>query len=71
MRLVCLWLVLAVPAAAQTAAETILDLFENAASVRATMADWIDYMHMAKVDGRWVIVNVLWERKPAQSRAAR
>jgi Putative lumazine-binding len=42
----------------------ILDIFGNASSVRATMADWIDYMQLAKVDGRWVIVNVLWERKP-------
>jgi hypothetical protein len=43
---------------------SVLDVFGNAASVKAVMADWIDYMHMAKVDGRWVIVNVLWERKP-------
>ena len=43
---------------------TILDIFNNAASVKAVMADWIDYMQMAKVDGRWVIVNVLWEQKP-------
>ena len=42
---------------------TILDIFGNAASVKSTMADWVDYMHMAKVDGRWVIVNVLWEQK--------
>lgn len=42
----------------------ILDIFGNAASARATMADWIDYMQLARVDGRWVIVNVLWERKP-------
>lgn len=42
----------------------ILDIFGNAASVRATMSGWIDYMHMAKVDGRWQIVNVLWELKP-------
>jgi hypothetical protein len=42
---------------------TILDIFGNAASVKSTMADWVDYMHMAKVDGRWVIVNVLWEKK--------
>jgi hypothetical protein len=42
---------------------TILDVFRNAASVKAEMADWIDYIQMAKVDGRWVIVNVLWERK--------
>jgi hypothetical protein len=43
---------------------SVFDIFGNAASVKAVMADWIDYMHMAKVDGRWVIVNVLWERKP-------
>jgi putative lumazine-binding protein len=42
----------------------ILDIFGNAASARATMADWIDYMQLARVDGRWVILNVLWERKP-------
>jgi hypothetical protein len=43
---------------------TILDVFGNAASVKAVMADWIDYMQMGKVDGRWLIVNVLWEQKP-------
>lgn len=45
---------------------TILDVFENAASVKAIMSGWVDYMHIAKVNGRWVIVNVLWElkRKP-------
>ena len=43
---------------------TILDVFENAASVKVVASDWIDYMQMAKVDGRWVIVNVLWEMKP-------
>lgn len=42
----------------------ILDIFGSAASARATMADWVDYMQLAKVDGRWVIVNVLWEKKP-------
>ena len=42
----------------------ILDIFQNVASVRATMSGWIDYMHMAKWNGRWVIVNVLWEQKP-------
>jgi nitrous oxidase accessory protein NosD len=43
---------------------TVLDIFGNAATVKAVMADWIDYLQIAKVDGRWVIVNVLWERKP-------
>ena len=40
---------------------TILDVFGNAASVKLEMHDWIDYMHMSKIEGRWVIVNVLWE----------
>jgi hypothetical protein len=43
---------------------TILDVYENAASVKIVAADWIDYLHIAKFDGRWVIVNVLWELKP-------
>lgn len=43
---------------------TILDAFENAASVKVVASDWIDYLHVAKFNGRWVIVNVLWELKP-------
>ena len=43
---------------------TILDVFENAASVKAVASDWIDYLHVAKSNGKWVIVNVLWEMKP-------
>jgi len=43
---------------------TILDVFENAASVKVVAADWVDYMHIGKYNGRWVIVNVLWEMKP-------
>jgi hypothetical protein len=47
---------------------TILDIFGNAASAKAVMADWVDYMQLGKVDGRWVIVNVLWERKTQPAR---
>lgn len=43
---------------------TILDVYENAASVKVVASDWIDYLHVAKFGGRWVIVNVLWELKP-------
>ena len=45
---------------------TILDVFESAASVKVIAADWVDYLHMAKFSGRWVIVNVLWEMKPVK-----
>jgi len=43
---------------------TILDVYGNTASVKLQMHEWIDYMHMVKTDGRWVIVNVLWEMTP-------
>jgi hypothetical protein len=44
----------------------ILDVYQqNTAIVRATMSGWVDYMQMAKWNGRWVIVNVLWQLKPA------
>jgi hypothetical protein len=44
---------------------TILDVFGNAASVKLEMHDWIDYLHLSRVGGKWVIVNVLWEFTPA------
>jgi len=45
---------------------TILDVYENAASAKIVASDWIDYLHLAKWNGRWMIVNVLWELKPQQ-----
>ena len=47
---------------------TVLDVYENAASVKVVASEWIDYLHMAKFNGRWVIVNVLWELKPNPGR---
>ena len=43
---------------------TILDVYGNAASVKLVMHDWVDYLHMVRTEGRWVIVNVLWELSP-------
>ena len=45
---------------------TILDVFEGAASVKIVAGEWIDYLHVGKFNGRWVIVNVLWELKPVK-----
>ena len=39
----------------------ILDIYQNAASARIQAATWVDYLHLARSNGRWVIVNVLWE----------
>ena len=46
---------------------TVLDIFGNAASAKIVASDWIDYLHLAKWNGRWVIVNVLWELKPKEA----
>lgn len=43
---------------------TILDKFENVAMVKVVATDWIDYLHVARYNGEWKIVNVLWELKP-------
>lgn len=42
----------------------ILDIYENAASVRVAAHEWVDYMHIGKVKGEWRIINVLWELSP-------
>ena len=43
---------------------TILDAMSNSATVKLEMHEWVDYMHIGKMNGKWVIINVLWEMKP-------
>ena len=46
---------------------TILDIYQNAASAKLYASGWVDYLHLAKWNGRWVIVNVLWELHPRRA----
>lgn len=39
----------------------ILDIYDKTASVKLIADDWIDYMHIVKLNGKWQIVNVLWQ----------
>lgn len=39
----------------------ILDIFQKTASVKLIADDWIDYMHIVKLNDKWQIVNVLWQ----------
>ena len=43
---------------------TIFDIYQNAASAKIYASGWVDYLHLARWNGRWVIVNVLWELHP-------
>jgi hypothetical protein len=52
------------PAAEQQKDVTILDMLGGAATVKLEMRDWVDYMHIGKFNGKWVVINVLWEMKP-------
>lgn len=48
----------------------ILDVSPTIASAKSVSPEFIDYLHLAKVDGKWRIVNVLWELTP-EARAAK
>jgi hypothetical protein len=50
-----------IPADRRRTDVTVLDIFQNAASARIDAGGWIDYLHLVKWQGRWVILNVLWE----------
>jgi hypothetical protein len=47
---------------------TILDIYEGTASARVDASGWIDYMHLAKWQGEWKIINVLWQVRPEERR---
>lgn len=43
---------------------TLLDVLDQTATAKL-VAEWgIDYMHLARFDGKWMIVNVLWQSPP-------
>lgn len=43
---------------------TVLDVLDQTASAKL-VAEWgVDYFHLGRVDGRWQILNVLWQTPP-------
>lgn len=45
----------------------IFDVLDKTASVKLTAAWGVDYMHLAKSGGKWMIVNVLWQSLPKKT----
>ncbi|HJQ69242.1 MAG TPA: nuclear transport factor 2 family protein [Blastocatellia bacterium] len=42
----------------------IYDVLDQTASAKLTAVWGVDYMHLAKYDGKWMIVNILWQTPP-------
>jgi hypothetical protein len=55
-----------IPDAAKKEDVSVLDIYNNIATVRIDAGLWIDYLHVARWNGEWKIVNVLWEMAPPE-----
>ena len=42
----------------------IYEVHDRTASAKLTAAWGIDFMHLSKVDGRWKIMNIMWQSPP-------
>lgn len=38
-----------------------LDISDRTASIKLIADEWIDYLHLVKLNGSWKIINVLWQ----------
>jgi hypothetical protein len=56
-----------VPAQRQRREVTVLDVFGDAASARIRSWYGVDYLQLARWNGRWVIVNVVWSKPPGEN----
>ena len=51
----------------------ILDVFYNTASVKLTTGypgkmKWIEYIHLCKINHKWLITNIIWDYFPRKKR---
>ncbi len=44
----------------------VYEILDQTASVKLVASWGIDYMHLAKYDGKWKIANVLWQTHPPE-----
>ena len=42
---------------------TILSIYNRIASVKLVSDNWVEYLHLIKLDGTWDIVNLIWQHK--------
>ena len=46
----------------------VFDVSDQTASVKVTAIWGIDYMHLAKYEGKWKIINILWQSPPKKDK---
>lgn len=44
----------------------ILDAFGDIATVRVFSTAYMDYLHVARCGDQWLLLNVLWQRRPGR-----
>jgi predicted lipid-binding transport protein (Tim44 family) len=54
-----------VPAEKRYYETTILDVYGEIACAKAESYEYVDYLHLARCEGKWLVVNVLFEVKTA------
>jgi hypothetical protein len=45
---------------------SILDAFGDIATVRVFSSAYMDYLHVARSGNAWLLLNVLWQRRPGR-----
>ena len=45
---------------------SILDAFGDIATVRVFSSAYMDYLHVARSGADWLLLNVLWQRRPSR-----
>ena len=45
----------------------ILDIYNRIATVKLVSDNWVEYLHLMKLDGKWSIVNLVWQYKDIKS----
>ena len=46
----------------------VFEVLDQTASAKVTASWGIDYLHLAKYDGKWKIINILWQSPPKQTK---
>ena len=41
----------------------ILDIYNRIANVKLVSDNWVEYLHLIKLDGQWSVINLIWQYK--------